>query len=169
MPPSVKILKGTQSINANQWPDLILSSITARLKMEWALPFMPALWRQFLQILHELWCNSASRKWTRGYATMVHGRGCNPHRLLWRHWWHHNSETTTYREKRRPPHPMKSSELSNGDNCIALRQLLQNRKWRHLWRRNLGSRRKLQKMAERILVLVRCTIQPKIRTIRSKL
>jgi len=26
---------------------------------------------------------------------------------------------------------MKSSELSNGENRIALRQLLQNRKWRH--------------------------------------
>jgi len=43
---------------------------------------------------------------------------------------------------------MKSSELANGENRIALRQLLQNRKlWRHLWRHNLGSRRKLQKMA----------------------
>jgi len=42
---------------------------------------------------------------------------------------------------------MKSSELSNGENRIALRQLLQNRKLRHLWRHNLGSRRKLQKMA----------------------
>jgi len=38
---------------------------------------------------------------------------------------------------------MKSSELSNGENRIALRQLLQNRKLRH----NLGSTRKLQKMA----------------------
>ena len=48
--------------------------------------------------------------WTSGYATMVHGRGCNPHRssttlanlettLLWRH----NSETIRDREKRRPP------------------------------------------------------------------
>jgi len=37
---------------------------------------------------------------------------------------------------------MKSSELSNGENRIALRQLLQNRKLRH----NLGSRWKLQKM-----------------------
>jgi len=27
---------------------------------------------------------------------------------------------------------MKSSELSNGENIIALRQLLQNRKLRHL-------------------------------------
>jgi len=37
---------------------------------------------------------------TSGYATMVHGRGCNPHRStttfanlkitsLWRHWWRH--------------------------------------------------------------------------------
>ena len=30
---------------------------------------------------------------------------------------------------------------------IAVRQLLQNRKLRHWWRHNLGSRRKLQKMA----------------------
>jgi len=42
---------------------------------------------------------------------------------------------------------MKSSELSNGENRIALRQLLRNRKLRHLWRHNLGSRWKLQKMA----------------------
>ena len=95
---------------------------------------------------------------TSGYATMVHGLGCNPHRCtttfanleitsLWRHWWRHNSETIRDREKRRPPHAMKSSELSNGENCIALRQLLQNRKWRHWWRHNLGSIRKLQKMA----------------------
>jgi len=38
---------------------------------------------------------------------------------------------------------MKSFELSNGENRIALRQLLQNRKWPHWWRRNLGSRWKL--------------------------
>jgi len=41
---------------------------------------------------------------TSGYATMVRGRGCNPHRStttfanleitsLWCHWWRHNSET----------------------------------------------------------------------------
>jgi len=42
---------------------------------------------------------------------------------------------------------MKSSVLSNSENRIALRQLLQNQKLRHLWRHNLGSRRKLQKMA----------------------
>jgi len=78
---------------------------------------------------------------------VVHGRGCNPHRSLWRHWWRHNSESVRDREKRRPPRPMKSSELSNGENRIASRQLFQNRKWRHLWRHNLGSRRKLQKMA----------------------
>ena len=42
---------------------------------------------------------------------------------------------------------MKSSELANGENRIALRQLLQNRKWRHWLRHNLGSRWKLQKMA----------------------
>ena len=39
-----------------------------------------------------------------------------------------NSESTRDTEKRRPPSPMKSSELSNGENRIALRQLLQNRK-----------------------------------------
>jgi len=33
---------------------------------------------------------------------------------------------------------MKSSELSNGENRIVLRQLLQNRKLCHLWRHNLG-------------------------------
>ena len=42
---------------------------------------------------------------------------------------------------------MKSPEPSNGENRIALRQFLQNRKLRHLWRHNLGSRWKLQKMA----------------------
>ena len=42
---------------------------------------------------------------------------------------------------------MKSYELSNSENRIALRQLLQNRKLRHLWRHNLGSRWKLQNMA----------------------
>ena len=42
---------------------------------------------------------------------------------------------------------MKSFELYNGENRIALRQLLQNRKLRHWWRHNLGSRWKLQKMA----------------------
>ena len=62
-------------------------------------------------------------------------------------WWGHNSETTTDREKRRPHRPMKSSELSNGENRIAVRQILQNRKLRHWWRHNLGSRWKLQKMA----------------------
>jgi len=45
---------------------------------------------------------------------------------------------------------MKSSELPNGENRIAVRQLLQNRKLRHLWRHNLGSRWKLQKMAREI-------------------
>jgi len=42
---------------------------------------------------------------------------------------------------------MKSSELSNGENRIALQQLLQKQKLRHLWRHNLGSRWKLQKTA----------------------
>jgi len=75
---------------------------------------------------------------TSGYATMVHGRGCNPHRCMTTFanleitsLWRRNSETIRDREKRRPPRAMKSSELSNGENRIALRQLLQNRKWRH--------------------------------------
>jgi len=70
--------------------------------------------------LLEIYC------YTSGYATMVHGRGCNPHRCtttfanveitsLWRHWWRHNSETIRDRQKRRPPCTMKSSELSNGE------------------------------------------------------
>jgi len=42
---------------------------------------------------------------------------------------------------------MKSYALSNGENHITLRQLLQNRKLRHLLRHNLGSRWKLLKMA----------------------
>jgi len=95
---------------------------------------------------------------TSGYATMLHGRGFNPHRCtttlanvkitsLWRHWWRHNSETIRDRQKRRPTRTMKSCELSNGEHLIALRQLLQNRKVRHLWHHNLGSRWKLQKMA----------------------
>ena len=103
-------------------------------------------------------------KLTCGYAMMVHGRGCNPHRStttfanleitsLWRHWWRHNSETIRDSEKRRPPHAMKSSDLSNGENRIALRLLLQNRKWRHWWRHNLGSRRKLQKIARENFII----------------
>jgi len=42
---------------------------------------------------------------------------------------------------------MKSSELSNGENRIALRQLLQNRKLRHLWRHNLVQDGNCKKMA----------------------
>jgi len=80
-----------------------------------------------------------STKGTSSYTTMVHGRGCNPHgctttfanveiTLLWRHLSRHNSETIRDRQKRRPTRAMKSSELANGENRIALRQLLQNRK-----------------------------------------
>ena len=103
-------------------------------------------------------CLKSKFQITIGYTTMVHGRGCNLHRCtttfanleitsLWRHWWRHNSETIRDREKWRPPRPIKSSELSNGENRIALRQLLQNQKLNHLRRHNLGSRWKLQKMA----------------------
>jgi len=77
---------------------------------------------------------------------VVHGRGCNPHCSLWRRWWRHNSETIRER-KTETASPMKSSELSNGENRIALRQLLQNRKLCNSWLHNLGSRWKLQKMA----------------------
>ena len=97
---------------------------------------------------------------TSGYATMVHGRGCNPHRRtttfanleitsLWRHWWRRNSETIRDRQKRRPPRAMKSAELSNGENRIALRQLLVI-----IWVQDGNCK----KWLERILVLVRCTI-----------
>jgi len=79
---------------------------------------------------------------------MVHGRGCNPHRSTTTFAnLEITSETVIDREKGRPPRAMKSSELSYGENRIALRQLLQNRKWRHWWRHNLGSKWKLQKMA----------------------
>ena len=105
-----------------------------------------------------MWTSHAKHSYTiQNYYRLryvVHGQGCNPHgstttlanveiTSLWRH----NSETIRDREKRRPPRPMKSSELSNGENIIALRQLLQNRKLRHLWCHNLGWRWKLQKMA----------------------
>ena len=86
---------------------------------------------------------------------VVHSRGgCNPHHstttlanLEITSSWRHNSETIRDREKRKPIRPMKFSKLSNGENCIALQQLLQNRKLRHLWRHNLGSKWKLRKMA----------------------
>ena len=95
---------------------------------------------------------------TSGYATIVHGRGCNQHRCtttfanveitsLWRHWRRRKSETIRDRQKRRPHRRMKSSVLYNGENRIALRQLLQKQKLRQWWRHNLSSRKKLQKMA----------------------
>jgi len=46
--------------------------------------------------------------------------------------WTDLQATIRDREKWTPPRPMKSCELSNGENRIALRQLLQNRKLRHL-------------------------------------
>ena len=70
----------------------------------------------------------------------------------------HTSETIRDREKRRPPRPMKSSELSNGENHIALRQLLQNRKLRHLFGFKNIQDGNCKKWLERILVLVRSTI-----------
>ena len=124
-------------------------STVRRVTMRPLRPVNAARWRA----LYYAGCTQTTVK-TSGYATMVHGRGCNPHRstttfanLEITSLWRHNSETIRdrekRREKRRPPRPMKSSELANGENRIAVRQLLQNRKWRH----NLGSRWKLQKMA----------------------
>ena len=92
---------------------------------------------------------------------VVHGRGCNPHRStttfanleitsLWRHWWRHNSETIRDREKRRPPRAMKSSELANDENRIALRQFCKSG--------NDVIDGNCKKWLERILVLVRCTV-----------
>ena len=138
------------------------SSIYSRHGSDWRLLLSCTNNRQ-ISFFHCAYVYVWMYTYTSGYATMVHGRGCNPHRStttftnveitsLWRH----NSETI---RERRPPRAMKSSELSNGENRIALRQLLQNRKLPHLWRHNLGSRWKLQKKwLERILVLVRSTI-----------
>ena len=53
---------------------------------------------------------------------------------------------------------MKSSELSNGENRITLRQLLQNRKLRHLCRHIWVQDGNCKKWLKRILVLVRSTI-----------
>ena len=116
-------------------------------------------WAWKMKIQNTKFVSSSSNHFsffTSGYTTMVHGRRCNPHRctttfanLEITSLWRHNSETIRDREKRRPPRAMKSSELSNGENRIALRQLLQNRKWRHWWRHNLGSRWKLQKMTRK--------------------
>ena len=65
---------------------------------------------------------------------------------------------------------MKSSELSNGENRIALRQLLQAGNYVIydviIWVQDGNCKKK---WLERILVLVRSTIKLKIRTIRSKL
>jgi len=68
-------------------------------------------WRPAEHVAIQKYCTSCPV----GLRYVVHGRGCNLHRSLWRHWWRHNSETITDREKRRSPRPMKSSELSNGE------------------------------------------------------
>jgi len=46
------------------------------------------------------------------------------------------------------------NSITFAKNCIGLRQLLQNRKLRHLWRHNLGSRWKLQKNRPREFSIV---------------
>ena len=55
-------------------------------------------------------------------ARCIYRLACTRCGTYWRHLANtteHNSETITDREKRRPPRPMKSSELSNGENRIA--------------------------------------------------
>jgi len=37
--------------------------------------------------------NTGTGCWRETVGYVVHGRGCNPHRSLWRNWWRHNSET----------------------------------------------------------------------------
>jgi len=84
---------------------------------------IPTFCGNYIKLFYVMMCiklcfqiNTKSKKveWTSSYATMVHGRGCNPHRStttfanleitwLWRHWWRRNSETIRDREKRRPP------------------------------------------------------------------
>ena len=95
---------------------------------------------------------------TSGYTTWFMAGGCNAHRSLWRHWWRHNSETIRDREKRRPPLPMKSSELSNRENRIVLRQLCKTGNYVIydviIWVQDGNCK----KWLERILVLVRSTI-----------
>ena len=108
-----------------------------------------------MALVYDVFINRSVNKTrkTSGYATMVHGRGAIriTLRQLSQSWKlrHYDAiddvitRKISDREKRRPHRIMKSSELANGENRIALRQLLQNRKWRH----NFRSRWKLQKMA----------------------
>ena len=82
---------------------------------------------------------------------MVHGRGCNLHRSLWRHWWRHNSETIRDRENgdhlspwNHLSYPMVKTASLYGvyDNFCKTGNYVS-----HLWHHSLGSRWKLQKMA----------------------
>ena len=93
-------------------------------------------------------------KCTSSYATMVYGRGCNPHRStttfanleitsLWLHWWRHNSETVRDRDHLAPWNTLSCPMVKTAS---LYDKLLQNWKLRHLWRHNLGSRWKSQKM-----------------------
>jgi len=85
---------------------------------------------------------------------LVDGRGWNPHRSLWRH----NSETIRDREKRRPPHPMKSYELSNGETASLYNNFCKTGNYVIydviIWVQDGNCK----KWLERILVLVRSTI-----------
>jgi len=113
--------------------------------------------------------NNFSFHLTSGYATMVHGRGCNPHRStttfanleitsLWRHWWRHNSETIRGRQKRRPPRAWKSSELSNGETASLYDNFCKTGNYVIydviIWVQDGNCK----KWLKRILVLVHCTI-----------
>jgi len=134
---------------ASATPDLRLPSQSQNIAAPQLVPNYTAQWQRHMRVnnLPEVvaWQRNGrklnSRYTEEKLAATLRGSwpGCNPHRSLW----HHNSETIRDREKRRRPCPIKSSGLSNGENRIALRQLLQNRKLRNLWRHNLGSRWKL--------------------------
>jgi len=78
--------------------------------------------------------------------------GVQSTRSLWRHWWRHNWETIRDREKRRP-HPPWNPLSYPMVKTASLYNNLQNRKLRHLWRHNLGSRWKLQKMARENFII----------------
>jgi len=123
---------------------------------QWSCAMVPR-WRFLASFLRPVF--SASRAQHVSLAATLRGSrpGVQSASSWWHHWWRHNSETITDRENRDYLGPW--NPLSYPMVNVALRQLLQNRKWRHLWRHNLGSRWKLQKKwLERILVFVRSTI-----------
>ena len=67
-------------------------------------------WRRWYQLRYAELYTLHVYKWDMAYCSPFHV--CSGHN----HWWRHNSEAIRDTEKRRPPRPMKSSELSNGEN-----------------------------------------------------